>query len=311
MAKKRDNLHKKSRNCLLNKGVNSSGPSEEELMSLTSFFAAVFALTAAACWGAGDFTGGLATRRSDVFRTVLVSYSVGLIAMVIVALARAETVPPTADLAWGALAGLLGMVGLGALFRGFASGRMGIVAPVSAVLATAIPVLFNALTEGLPRDLQLVGFGVALLGIWMLSRPERLSGRPEGLGMAVVAGLGFGGFFTALGQIGKTAVFWPLVAGRVAAVAAMIAYAFATRRPLPLRRSPWKLLILVGVLDIAGNLFFLLATQNGRLDVTAVLASLYPAVTAILARLMIKEHMTHLQTVGLGAAVLAIALITI
>jgi len=281
-------------------------------MSLgTAFLAAVFALTAAACWGAGDFTGGLAARRSDAFRSVLIIYSVGLVALAIVTLTRAERLPPPADLGWGAVSGLLGMVGLGFLYRGFAIGRMGIVAPVSALLATTIPVIFNAFTEGLPGGLQLVGFGVALAGIWLLSRPERLGSRLEGLGMAVVAGLAFGGFFVALDQVGQNAVFWPLVAGRLTACTAMALFALSTRRPVPLRQSPLGLLTLAGVLDAAGNLFFLLAIQNGRLDVTAVLGSLYPAVTAVLAWLVIKEHMTRLQVIGVGAALLAIVLITL
>jgi drug/metabolite transporter (DMT)-like permease len=203
------------------------------------------------------------------------------------------------------------MVGLGFLLRGFAAGRMGIVAPVSGVLATAIPVIFAALTEGLPRELQLVGFGLALVSIWLLSRPERLNGRPAGLGMALLAGLGFGGFFTALGQVGESAVFWPLVAGRLAACTLMVAFALSTRRPVVPQGAPLRLLVLAGLLDIAGNLFFLLAVQSGRLDVVSVLGSLYPAVTAILARLITREHMARLQAIGVAVAVLAIGLITL
>jgi uncharacterized membrane protein len=277
----------------------------------TPYLAALCALTAATCWGSADFSGGLATRRSDAYRSVLISYSVGLIALTIIALARGEAFTNAADLGWGAVAGLSGMLGLVFLFRGFAAGRMGIVAPVSAVLATAIPVIFNALTEGLPDNLILAGFGVAIAGIWLLSRPEELGMRPVGLGMAIVAGLGFGGFFIALDQIGSTAVFWPLVAGRVASCLVLIVFILATRQPLQLRQTPFKLLTLAGLLDAAGNLFFLLAVQNGRLDIAAVLASLYPAVTAILARLTIKERMTRLQMIGVSAAMLAIVLITL
>jgi uncharacterized membrane protein len=276
----------------------------------TPLIAALLALAAASSWGAGDFFGGLATRRFDAFRSVLISYSVGLVALVIVAIARREPFPPPVDLVWGALGGLAGMIGIVFLYRGFATGRMGIVAPVSAVLATAIPVIFNVFTEGLPDNLILVGFGVALVGIWLLSRPERLGIRPAGLGMAIIAGLGFGSFFLALGQVGENTVFWPLVAGRVAACAAMLTFTLATQRSVQLRQSPLGLLMLTGVLDVAGNLFFLLAIQNGRLDIAAVLGSLYPAVTAILAWLAIKEHMTRLQVVGVGMAMLAIVLIT-
>jgi drug/metabolite transporter (DMT)-like permease len=276
----------------------------------STFLAAIFALSAATAWGSGDFTGGLASRRVGPFRTVLISYSVGLLALVVVALARLEQLPPSADLMWGALAGLSGMVGLGFLFRGFATGRMGIVAPVSAVLATAIPVMFAALTAGLPGETQLLGFGFAVVGIWLLSRPEPLGARPAGLGMALLAGLGFGGFFTALGQVGASAVFWPLVAGRLAACALMVVFALSTRRPVIPPSSPLGLLALAGVLDVGGNLFFLLAIQSGRLDVAAVLGSLYPAVTAILAWLVTREHMARLQMIGVALAVLSIVLIT-
>ena len=275
------------------------------------FLAAIFALSAASAWGSGDFTGGLAARRVGPFLTVLISYTVGLLLLVIVALARFEQLPPTADLVWGALAGLLGMAGLGFLLRGFAAGRMGIVAPVSAVLAAAIPVVFAALTEGLPRVLQLSGFGLALVSIWLLSRPEPLGGRPEGLGMALLAGLGFGFFFTALGQVGDTSVFWPLVAGRLVSCALMAAFALGTRRPVIIPGLPLGLLALAGVLDVGGNLFFLLAVQGGRLDIAAVLGSLYPAVTAILAWLITRERMIPLQVIGVAVAIVAIVLITI
>jgi drug/metabolite transporter (DMT)-like permease len=277
----------------------------------STFFPILFALSAAAAWGSGDFSGGLASRRVGSFHTVFIAYTVGLVALVIVALTRREPLPPTSDLLWGALAGLSGMVGLGFLFRGFALGRMGIVAPVSAVLAAAIPVIFTAFVEGLPQQLQLLGFGLALTSIWLLSRPERLGSRPAGLGMALLAGLGFSGFFIALGQVSESAVFWPLVAGRLAACTVMVAIALVTRKPIIPSPLPFGLLVLAGLLDVLGNLFFLLAMQMGRMDVTAVLGSLYPAVTAILAWLLTKEHMARLQVIGVAMAVLAIVMITV
>lgn len=275
------------------------------------FLPALLALSAATAWGSGDFTSGLAARRVGPIHTVLISYIVGLGGLVTLALAHREMLPPPIDLMWGALAGVLGMVGLGFLLRGFATGRMGIVAPVSAVLATAIPVIFAAFTQGLPRALQLLGFGLALVSIWLLSRPERLSGRPAGLGMALLAGLGFGAFFTALAQVSKSAVFWPLAAGRLASCVLLIAFILSTRRPILPQRFPLRLLALAGLLDVGGNLFFLLSIQSGRLDVAAVLGSLYPAVTAILARLITREYMARLQAVGVAVAALAIVLITL
>lgn len=277
----------------------------------TQILASILALSAATAWGSGDFAGGTAARRVGPFFTVFISYAIGLLALVLVALARHENLPPAADLMWGALSGLAGMAGLAFLFRGFAVGRMGIVAPVSAVLAAAIPVVFAALSEGLPAEVQLFGFGLALVSILLLSRPEKLAGRPAGLGMAVLAGLGFGAFFTALGQVGESAVFWPLVAGRLAACAVMGAIAVFRRRPVNPRTFPWGLLVLAGTLDVAGNLLFLLSIQSGRLDIAAVLGSLYPAVTAILAWLIAREHIARLQVVGVAAAVLSIVLITV
>lgn len=277
----------------------------------TPFLAAGSALLAAIFWGAGDFSGGMATRRWDAFRTVLIGYSIGLAALAVVAIGTGEVMPSGDDLVWGAISGILGMIGIGFLFKGFQMGRMGIVAPVSAVLATAIPVIFNMITEGLPSALQFVGFVLAMVGIWLLSRPERFSGRPEGLEMAVMAGLGFGGFFIALDQVSEAAVYWPLVSARLAAVVVLVVIALYRPKPIILREAPVRLLVMVGIFDVLGNLFFLLALQNGRLDITAVLGSLYPAVTAILARVTIKEELTRLQLVGVGAAVLAIVLITV
>ena len=276
----------------------------------SAFLTAIFALCAAATWGSGDFSGGMASRRAGPFHTVLLSYAAGLFALVIVALARREPLPVPADLLWGGVAGLSGMAGLGFLMRGFAAGRMGIVAPVSAVLATTIPVVITAFAEGLPGSLQMAGFVLALAGIWLLSRPEPLGGRPAGLGMALAAGVGFAGFFTALSQVSETAVFWPLVAGRLGACVLLAAIALATRRPLVPPQAPLPLLSLAGLLDVSGNLFFLLALQSGRLDVAAVLGSLYPAVTALLAWLIARERLAPPQVAGVAAAVLAIVLIT-
>jgi len=280
-------------------------------MMISPLLTVILALSAAVAWGSGDFIGGLAARRAGPFHAVLAIYSVGLLALIITALSRLEKLPPPIDLMWGALSGLSGMIGLIFLLRGFAAGRMGVVAPVSAVLATAMPVMFAAVTEGLPRELQLAGFGLAVVSIWMLARPERIGGQPAGLGPALLAGLGFGGFFIALSRVSEGAVFWPLSAGRLAACLGMVAYSLYTRQPVIPPRLPVWLLALAGTLDVGGNLLFLLAVQSGRLDVAAVLGSLYPAVTALLAWLIARETLGSLQMIGVGAAVLAIIMITL
>jgi drug/metabolite transporter (DMT)-like permease len=276
-----------------------------------TLIAAIFALSAAFGWGAGDFTNGITARRIGPLHTVMLSFIFGLSTLTVIALAVGEEFPASADLIWGAFAGILGTAGLIFLLRGFETGRMSIVAPVSAVLTAAIPVILSAFTEGLPRELQIFGFVLALASIWLLSLREEHGDRPAGLGMAMLAGLGFGCFFAALNQIGDGAVFWPLAAGRFVSLILLVLIALFSRRKLIPASPPWGLLALGGVLDVVGNYFFLLAVQTGRLDIASVLASLYPAITTILAWLIVKERMTRIQTFGVVVAVLSIVLITI
>jgi len=278
----------------------------------SALLTAIYALSAAASWGVGDFGNGLATRRVGALYSVFISYSIGLLSLLTLALAFQEPIPSGADLFWGALAGLAGLVGLGFMLRGFELGRMGVVAPISGVLAAAFPVVISAFTQGLPDQNQLIGFAMALVGIWLLARPEKISGSSlQAILMAMLSGVGFGVFFTVLDQVSENTVFWPLVAGRLVSIVAMLIITLARRRPLLPQNPPWTLHMIGGLLDVAGNFFFLLATQTGRLDVAAVLGSLYPAVTAILARLVADEHLTRLQIAGVAAAVLAIALIAL
>ena len=277
----------------------------------TPFLAAVFALSAAVVWGSGDFASGLVARRIGPFHALLISYSIGLLGLTTLAVATAEPLSSPEDLGWGVLAGLFGMAGFLFMLRGFTVGRMGVVAAVSSLLASAIPVLVAALTVGLPRPLQLAGFATAFAAIWLLSFRDEHQQRPAGIALAVLGGLGFGAFFTVMDQISSAALFWPLVASRLVACLLMAGFALASRRPLVPAGAPTRLLLLAGFFDVFGNLFFLLAVQTGRLDIAAVLVSLYPAVTVLLASLFIKERLTRLQVVGVVMAVLAIALITI
>lgn len=271
--------------------------------------AVTFGLLASLSWGASDFSGGLSARRVHVFGVITVSYAVGLALLVALALARSEPIPEGSDLVWGAAAGLAGVTGLTAQYRALAVGRMGIVAPVAAVLGTSIPVLFAAISEGLPGAGQLAGFALAIAGVWIIARPEVSGGRPDGLGLAVLAGLGFGAFFILIDQVSEGAVFWPLVAARGMSFVVLALIVMANSVAWRPDRSALPLVIVAGVLDVGGNTFFLLAAQAGRLDVASVMSSLYPMVTVLLARLVLQEHVTRLQTAGIAAAVAAIPLI--
>jgi len=280
-----------------------------ELASIT------FGLLSAASWGAGDFSGGLASRRADArhggaYSIVIGSQIVGAALLIGLALVFREALPPAGDLAWGAAAGAFGSVGLLALYRGLASGRMGLVAPLSAVLAAALPVIVAAFTQGWPKVFQFVGFGCALGGVWLLSRPEgALSFKPNDLTLPLVAGLGFGLFFVLMDRANDRAVFWPIVAARAASLALLAGIVRLNRRPAMPERRLWTLTALAGVLDAGGNAFFTLAAQIGRLDVASVLSSLYPASTVALAALVLRERLSAGQWLGVGAALLAIVLI--
>lgn len=279
-------------------------------MGVHSGLAAIgFGLAASLSWGTSDFSGGLATKRTHVFSVMVIAYGIGLLLLVALALIRSEPMASLADLAWAAAAGLSGAAGLAAYYRALAVGRMGITAPVAAVLGTMIPVVFGAAAEGLPGTPRLAGFGLALTGVWFLSRPSETGERSRGLGLAMCAGLGFGLFFILIDQVSEKAVFWPLVSARGASFVVMLAGALASRQGWHPQRSVIPAIVVAGLLDVGGNTFFLLSSQAGRLDVASVLSSLYPAVTAFLAWLILKEHLTRAQMIGMVAAVIAIPLI--
>ena len=271
--------------------------------------AVVFGLASAVSWGAGDFGGGLATKRAPVFGVLAISHTAGLLLLIGLALAWREPFPSATDLGWGVAAGVVGMVGLASLYRALAVGQMGLVAPVSAVLTAALPALFGALTEGLPGALKLTGFGLALMGIWLVAGAGASAGTGKGLGLAFLAGCAFGTFFILLHRAGENLIFWPLVAARVGSLGLALPITLARGRSWRLNVRLLGLMVLSGTLDVAGNTFFVLAGQTGRLDVAAVLASLYPASTVLLAAVLLGERMKRVQLAGVMAAFAAIALI--
>lgn len=269
-----------------------------------------FGLSASLCWGSGDFSGGLASRRASVSRVVIADYAVGFVLLITLALIGKEHSPLPTDLLWGGLAGVAGVLGLLAFYSALSTGRMGIAAPVSAVLTAALPVLFSALTTGLPSLLQLVGFVLALLAIGLISRPERVNGPPEGLVLAVLAGCGFGCFFILISRVSPGSIFWPLAAARFTSVTCLL-IVMRVRRQQPILpgMSVAFLVVLAGTLDALGNAFFVLAAHSGRLDVAAILSSFYPAATVVLAAFVLRERVTRIQGIGILLVLVAVPLI--
>ena len=272
----------------------------------------VLGLLSAASWGTADFCGGLATRRVHVFVVNATAQWVGLLGLVALALSRGEAWPSATTLAWAVGAGFGGAVGITLLYRALAVGQMGIAAPVTAVLSAGVPVLVGAALEGLPDAAQTVGFSLALVGVWAIARTQETGGRPAGLPLALLAGLGLGAYLTLMSRAGaEGSLFWPLVVARAVSAAVLLSLVLWRRPDLGAARRVWPIMLLAGALDAGGNTLFLLASQAGRLDVAAVLSSLYPAATVALAWLVLRERLTRPQTLGMLAVLAAVVLISL
>ncbi len=267
-------------------------------------------LAAAVSWGAADFSGGLAAKTANVFGVVAVAHAVGLAFMLSLAVVFHETVPPSSALLWGAVAGLVGGIGLAAFYKALAIGKMGLNAPLASVITAILPLLFSLWTEGAPHVLQLAGFALALVSIWLISMQRGASGgSSRGLGLAVLAGIGFSGFLLFIKLAGSASVFWPLVAARSASLLLMTTIILTSRGSWKPGRVALPYILIAGILDSGANALYVAAAQRGRLDVAAVLSSLYPASTVILARLVLKERLSGTQSAGMAAALVAVLLI--
>ena len=273
---------------------------------------AVAGLFAAAAWGAGDFGGGFATKRLPAMVVLLGSQLVGLAGAAAMMIVLGEPLPAPADAAWAAAAALFGAFGLAGLYRALADGRMGIVAPITGVLTAAIPVAVGIATAGLPGPVRLAGFGAALLAIVLVSLSDDGTTGRGGLLLALGAGLGFGLYSACVGQV-EEGVFGPLLVSR--ATASILVLAVVAARRAPVRAAVagelriLRLVLLVGILDLAGNAMFLVAVQASGLALAAVLGSLYPVSTVILAAVVLREPIGRVHAAGIATAALATVLI--
>lgn len=240
---------------------------------------------------------------------VLLSQLVGLGIAVAVAVLRAEPFPAGRDLLLSLLAGGLGGAGITMLYRSLAIGRMGIVAPVTGVLAAIIPVTAGIILEGLPRDVVLAGIVVAIVAVVLVSRVKDEGDGPSGLREALVAGLAIGLFGVVISQLSDGIVFSALSVIRATQSVLVVAVVLLTRSAWRLPRATLAPIVVVGVLDMAGNSFYLLAVQSGALAVASVLSSLYPVTTVILAAIVLRERVTRDHALGIVLAAAAILMI--
>lgn len=279
--------------------------------------AILLALTSALAYGLSDFVGGLVARRTSAWSVAVVgSLTAAICTSALAGFSSGD--PGAADLAWAALAGVGSGAGAGFLYRGFAAGRMGVVAPVSAVGAAVVPLLVGVASGERPVAIAWVGIAAALPGIWLVSRepvpeehpdPGSRAGTAAGVVDGLLAGLGFGVLFAALGQIPDSAGLWPLALTQLLSVPAVVVIAGLLReRWLPRHRAAWHA-VWCGLLSTLATATFLLATQRGFLTISGVLASLYPAFTILLAAMLLKEHIHRTQGIGLVLCGGAVALV--
>jgi drug/metabolite transporter (DMT)-like permease len=279
-------------------------------LTLCSIFYGIFS---ALTWGAGDFIGGLASKRTSPYRVLFLAEIAGFVPFTLLALLLREPVPSAGDILLGAGSSLVGLAGLLFLYRALASGQMTIAAPVSALFAALIPVVFGFLTLGAPSTTTLAGFGLAFLAVWLISQTDMSNWRFSlaELRLPLLSGFFFGLYFLLLHRATLSAFFWPLAAARFAGFLALGLYALVARQPGLPPRDLWGASVVNGLLDIGGNAFYVLAAQIGRLDVAAVLSALYPASTVLLAWIFLKERLSWLQAFGVLLAFVAIVLFTL
>ena len=273
----------------------------------------IYGIASAGTWGAADFIGGLATKRTSPYRVLFLAEIAGLIPFTALALLTREPIPSTPDLLWGAGSSLVGLTGLVFLYRALADGQMTIAAPVSALFAALIPVIFGFFTLGAPSTPTMIGFGLAFLAVWLISQTDSTSWRVSfaDVRLPLLSGFFFGLYFIVIHRATLNAFFWPLVMARFAGFAAFGLFALITHRPAMPPRDVWGFCLINGVIDIGGNAFYILSAQTGRIDVAAVLGALYPASTVLLASIFLKEKITPVQTFGVFLAFAAIVLFTI
>ncbi len=275
----------------------------------------ILAGLSALMYGTGDFCGGLASKKQSTVVVLFFSQLVGLAGALAAALALGQGQPRPADLLWGIAAGVTGTAGLAALYRALASTLVAVASPVAAVTGAVIPVLLGIAAGERPSLLAWVGIGLAVPAIALLAGgPAGKAGggavrRAALLGTA--AGVGFGLFFFCISWTSHESGIWPLAAARVATLTLVSVFALAGRRSLRPRADGIAVVLLAGALDMGANIAFLLAARMGLLTITAVIASLYPGPTVILAMIVFREKLTVVRALGLVLALAGVACISV
>jgi drug/metabolite transporter (DMT)-like permease len=283
---------------------------------LPQFAPAAYAVTAVFFWGASDFAGGYASRRANAFVLTAFSHLCALVWMTVIAFGSQAALPDRASMLWAILAGAIGGFSLAIFYGALAAGQMGLSAPIAALLGAAIPTMVDIALQGAPSRWSLIGFALAIIAIWLISRPDAAAkndatpdkGPPKGVTAAALAGVGFAGFYLCIHQATGSPI-WGAAITRIGSLTATAVAVVAIRAPMKLDRRALSLGLFAGMFDVTGTAFFIFSSEHGRLDEAVVITSLYPAVTVLLARLVLKEHFSRWKVVGLLAALAAVPLI--
>ena len=274
--------------------------------------AIVLGLLAAAFYGASDFCGGFATKRSGMFAVAATSQAAGLVLLLAVLPLLGGRFTHDA-LLFGVLGGLCGGGGILLLYHALSIGRMGVVSPITAVLAAALPVLVGLARGDRLSVWQIAGIAIALAAVVLISLSTEPGGRIEfstaGVREAIASGVLLGGFYIFLALAGKDTGLYPLLFARAASVAVLVLTAGALRRTIAPAAGSWAIVIFAGAIDMTANVFYVLAAYAGYLSIAAVLTSLYPASTVFLARFVLGERLANVQKLGVALALAGVALI--
>jgi drug/metabolite transporter (DMT)-like permease len=272
----------------------------------------VLAVVSAVFYGAGDFLGGLTSKRADTVAVVVLSQFSGLVLLTVMLVFAPAANYTTHDLLWGAAAGITGGSGVAILYHALATGTMAVVAPITAVCAVVIPVGVAIALGERPNVFTLAGIALAVIAIVLLSRSESTGERhhyARSIALALAAGIVIGLFFLCLARTGRDAGLWPLLVARLVSVPLFGAIAIVGRRSLVVAPRLALLIACCGALDMLANLLYQLAAHLGPLSVVVTLASLYPASTVVLARVTLGERLTSSQAIGVACAMVAVVVI--
>jgi drug/metabolite transporter (DMT)-like permease len=270
----------------------------------------IAALLSAVVWGSGDFVGGLASRDRDQFQALALISFAGMLTLLVGMFVLHEAFPGPVSILWSVAAGISGALGMAALYHGLATAQAALVAPTAAVVSVVFPVLVGTLLHGAPSLEKWIGMGIGIAGIWLVTLDRGSSREAHGLGLAILAGLGFGGFFLCVVQTDSRFVFSPLVIAKLSACLFALLVLLFHRTRLPAMRGNGPA-FLAGALDGAGNAFYLLAARLTRPELAVVISAMAPVMTVILASVISKQKISGFQKLGVGLCLLAISLILV